>query len=160
MKIKRIVLAVLFIILNIAIFRFSSQDGKTSVSLSDEVTIKAIDKYSEITHKEITISRKKELVKSLRPLVRKTAHFTLYFVMGLLAIMFIWTLELEHPVIYAIVLCACLAACDEAHQLFSAGRTAQVFDVVIDTAGSLVGIGLYRAIHKLMNLKKRTNNEF
>lgn len=154
MKIKRIVLAVLIIVLNIVIFRFSGQDGKTSLNLSDDITMKVIDKYSEITHKKITISRKKELVKSLRTPIRKAAHFSLYFVMGLLAIMFIWALDLDYPIIVSILLCVCLAACDEAHQLFSIGRSAQIFDIVIDTAGSIVGIGFYMIIFKMINLVK------
>jgi VanZ family protein len=40
------------------------------------------------------------------------------------------------------VICVLCAMLDEFHQLFVPGRGAQVKDVIIDTVGAIVGIGV------------------
>lgn len=148
MKIKKTILVVLIIILNSVIFGFSSQDGEKSKSLSDAVAIKVIDTYAEIKNKEITSTRKKEIVKNTRFLVRKLAHFSVYFLMGILVYMLICCYDVKHPII-AIIFCILFATCDEMHQLFSDGRSGRLLDVLIDTYGSLAGILLVRVIYKI-----------
>jgi VanZ family protein len=44
------------------------------------------------------------------------------------------------------VFCILYAISDEVHQLFVLGRGAQVVDVLIDSLGAFVGIGMYRVI--------------
>ena len=72
--------------------------------------------------------------------IRKSAHFTEYFILSLLVLRgiragrsgtrFAWAL-----VVIAIV--ACYASLDELHQRFVPGRTAAVGDVLIDTSGGI-----------------------
>jgi len=74
--------------------------------------------------------------------IRKSAHFFLYFILG--ALMF-WAL---HPavrsqkrrVLISVLIVAGYAALDEFHQSFIPGRSAEVRDVLIDTVGGLAGI--------------------
>ena len=40
------------------------------------------------------------------------------------------------------LLCTCYAATDEFHQIFVPGRTPKVTDVMIDSAGAALGIGM------------------
>lgn len=53
------------------------------------------------------------------------------------------------------------AITDETHQLFVQGRGAQLQDMLIDTAGAMVGIGVYliveRAIKNRQNVSKNTS---
>jgi VanZ family protein len=70
--------------------------------------------------------------------IRKSAHFTEYFIWGLLVLRgiragrpgtrFVWAL-------WVIAIVACYASLDEFHQRFVPGRTPAVRDVLIDTTG-------------------------
>ena len=72
--------------------------------------------------------------------IRKSAHFTEYFILSLLVLRgiragrpgarFAWTLAV-------IAIVACYASLDELHQYFVPGRTAAVGDVLIDTSGGI-----------------------
>src|SRR5271170_6701341 len=76
----------------------------------------------------------------LHHIIRKCAHFTEYFILGLLILRgiragrpgsrFAWALA-------AIAIVACYASLDELHQHFVPGRTAAVGDVLIDTTGGI-----------------------
>lgn len=51
-------------------------------------------------------------------------------------------------IMLSLVFCILYAISDELHQLFVPGRGAQVKDVVIDSSGAVVGIGVYVAAIK------------
>lgn len=81
--------------------------------------------------------------------VRKTAHFTAYFILGVLV---------DHTVrlfferrsisfVLASVISILYAISDEYHQTFIPGRSGEVRDVIIDGFGALCGIFVYRIIH-------------
>ena len=50
----------------------------------------------------------------------------------------------------SLFVCVLYAISDEVHQLFVSGRGAQVKDVLIDSAGAIVGVGLYLVISRIM----------
>ncbi len=72
--------------------------------------------------------------------IRKSAHFTEYFVLGLLVFRGIrgerrgwrssWALA-------TVLVAACYAALDEIHQAFVPGRTASAWDSMLDTTGAI-----------------------
>ena len=73
-------------------------------------------------------------------IVRKTAHFTEYLVLFLLAYnTFKNYLNKRSAIIYSILLTFGYACTDEIHQLFVPGRTGKFRDVLIDTSGSIFG---------------------
>lgn len=77
-------------------------------------------------------------------LVRKTAHFTEYFVLGLIASQ---ALDPKRAVsrgsiAATAVLCAFVPSVDETIQLFVAGRAGQVADVLLDCCGAATAIAL------------------
>lgn len=150
MKCRRITFTMLVILCLCTIFLFSHQIGKTSESISDGFTIKIIEVYSKITHKEISESRKEELVKDLRKYIRKSAHFTIYLLLGIFVYSALRSYGCKHSLLYAFVFCFLYACSDEVHQLFISNRTGRVFDVLIDTVGSCVGIGLVFLFKKLI----------
>lgn len=79
--------------------------------------------------------------------IRKTAHFTEYAVLALLALR---ALKFSRPVDFqnhywqfagwALLITAAYAASDEWHQSFVPGRTASPVDVLIDTTGGLAAL--------------------
>lgn len=77
--------------------------------------------------------------------VRKAAHFFAYFVLGVLAFHAFLKSGVRgwRTVSCALILSVLYAISDEVHQLFVAGRGGQVRDVLIDSAGVIVGILLY-----------------
>lgn len=75
-------------------------------------------------------------------IVRKSAHFFAYFILGMLAYFaFLKSdVHLNRSALYAFFLSVLYAMTDEVHQLFIPGRSGQVQDVLIDSAGAFVGI--------------------
>lgn len=79
-----------------------------------------------------------ESVKTGNFLIRKAAHFTLYFVLGL-GLTGAFHFQKKVPAwIPSLLLGAGFAATDEFHQSFT-GRTAMVEDVVLDSCGVAAG---------------------
>jgi len=52
-------------------------------------------------------------------------------------------------ILFSLGICVLYAVSDEVHQLFVPGRGRQVRDVLIDSAGAIVGIGLYRVVSRI-----------
>lgn len=160
MKTKKIILIMLIILLNGIVFMFSGQTGEKSESLSDTVVIEIIDKYSLVSKNEVSQNKKNEIVKNTRFLVRKGAHFTIYFLMGVLVYILVLCYDVKRPIILTLIVCFEFACFDEIHQLFSAGRSARIFDVGVDTLGSFGGILLVRLInYRKSFLVRRNKNE-
>ncbi|SER69208.1 VanZ family protein [Psychrobacillus sp. OK032] len=124
------------------IFYFSHQPANKSNELSTgitEVIVTAVEKVAP--HSDF-------IFENLNHLVRKNAHFLIYLVLGVLLI---HSLRLRGVGRFkgmglALFICVLYAISDEVHQLFVPGRGAQVRDVLIDSAGAFVGIGVYGAI--------------
>ena len=140
MKSKRITFPLLVVLCACVIFIFSNQVGKTSENISDSFTIKIIDVYTKVIKKEYTEKQKKDLVKDLRKFIRKSAHFTIYLLLGLFSYATLKSYGCKHSIFYSILFCFLYACSDEIHQLFVSDRTGRVFDVFIDTLGASVGI--------------------
>jgi VanZ family protein len=75
-------------------------------------------------------------------------HLSEYAILGVLTTRaLIWQHKPNQKLFaIAIALCAAYALSDEIHQLFVPGRAFQIQDLVIDSAGILIGITLYWAI--------------
>lgn len=84
--------------------------------------------------------------KLLSLIIRKLAHFTEYFILGILVINLIT--KYDKKIIIAILLCIIYATSDEIHQIFVPGRSCQITDIMIDSLGSIMGIYLYKLITK------------
>lgn len=81
--------------------------------------------------------------------IRKSAHFIAYFILGLFMI---HTFRLMYTLTTASVMIAfgmtvLYAISDEVHQRFIPGRSGEVRDVLIDSVGSLMGIGVYLLLY-------------
>ena len=73
--------------------------------------------------------------------VRKLAHFTEYSVLGVLLTTTVYLYTQKRAMTFCISLPSgvLIAVCDELIQIFPAGRSCQVTDMLIDTCGILFG---------------------
>lgn len=153
MKTKRIILYTLLIIVLLTIFVFSGEPGKKSQSTSDKFTSSIIDKVTDITNKDITENKKKDIIVNTRFIVRKIAHFSIYFILGIIVYLIISTYNIKNKVLISIIICCMFGCLDEFHQVFIPGRTARVYDCIIDTIGGMCGIYLLVILKKIRQKK-------
>ncbi|MDW7659044.1 MAG: VanZ family protein [Bacillota bacterium] len=148
------------------IFQMSAQAGPDSNDLSagiTEIIVETIERVSP----QADIS-----VQDLHRFVRKYAHFFSYLVLGLLMVNSLtlsrlyagkkgvapWFTRWPYWRIWLISLgvCVLFAISDEIHQLFVPGRGCQVTDMLIDSGGSTLGIGIYAAVKIIVDRKKKS----
>ena len=93
-------------------------------------------------------------------IVRKTAHFTEYAILGILFFrQFFPQKNGSRYFILAILFSFFYACTDEIHQLFIPGRSGQFTDVLIDTLGALFGcllLVLFRHLRKAWRARHRS----
>ena len=145
-RIKKVILYTITIIWMIVIFMFSNQNAVSSQKTSDIVTEQIINTAEVITKQEITPNKKKNIINDTRFFIRKTAHFTLYFILGILVYLLINEYNISKKIIVSIIICLLYSISDEIHQIFSYERTARLLDILIDTLGSITGIILTQFI--------------
>lgn len=153
MKIKRIIYTCLLIVWMIIIFIFSNQDANKSESTSDKVTSTVIDTVQVVTKQDITKEKKSNLIEKTRVLVRKSAHFFLFLILGILIYLTLSSYSVSKTVLFSIIFCFIYACSDELHQLFTDGRTAKILDICIDTCGSSIAIFCCYLIEKYFKRK-------
>ncbi len=138
---KRILSLVLLCLWMGVIFFFSAQPAKKSSAVSG-----AVQKKVEAVVKKVfpKLDTNKPKTQSLMTrIVRKTAHFCLYFVLGIFALCTAISFRNKKGVwLWALLICVLYAVSDEVHQNFVKGRSCEFFDVCIDTAGALFSITL------------------
>ena len=84
-----------------------------------------------------------ELLYTIHSLIRKTAHFTEYAILGMLWYRAVnstlqnWRLK---AALWAFLLSSIYAATDEFHQTFTMTRDGRVADVMIDSSGALAAV--------------------
>lgn len=155
------ILLVILIILNCAIiFKFSSEVSDDSNQRSGRIVGLLVDIIPGIKDKD---QQEKEYIKEeiLTPIVRKTAHFSIYASMGVLTICFALTYKGTYyqKSLCSLLFCISYSISDEIHQLFVSGRTGQVKDVFIDTLGALTGILVIYIIYRIVKKIKQKNKE-
>lgn len=155
MKLKKIIYPILFMIWIIVIFLFSSQNAVKSESISDKVTSGVIDITETITNQDVKKEKRNTIIEKTRFLIRKLAHFTLYFILGILTYLMLYSYSIKKPILYSILFCLFYACSDEIHQIFSDGRTAKLLDVFIDSIGASIGIVLILIFNKNSTLNNR-----
>lgn len=123
------------ILLMIIIFWFSHQTGTESAGLSTYIVNWLNDSFHIIIPEII---------------MRKAAHMSEY---AILTLTFIYgfsknKLILQKVLLFSLSSTFLYACSDEFHQLFIAGRSGQLVDVLIDTTGGMIAIILFYFIKK------------
>lgn len=129
MKIKKFISWLLFILWLGVIFFFSSQSGSESSNLSNTILMLLPFKISSFA-------------------IRKLAHFTEYFILGLLGMNAINKSGAFHNknIILLSLFILLYALSDEIHQYFVGGRAMRALDVFIDYTGGLVSQVIFKFI--------------
>lgn len=130
------------------IFSFSAQTADESGQLSMLVSEKVVLLLGKLTSGNLDTAQVGVYVDEIHFLVRKMAHFSEYFLLGLTLSLplYVYRLRGFWLVLAAGLFCAGFAGLDEYHQMFVAGRSPALRDVAIDTAGSITGIYMTRII--------------
>nr|WP_297763671.1 VanZ family protein [uncultured Butyrivibrio sp.] len=136
------------IIMMILIFSFSEQDGATSSQLSYQVGVKAFTVANEVFDKGWSSERISQLSEKSQFYIRKTAHFTEYFLLAVSVAfpLYVFGVRGLWLVFFAGGFCVAFAGLDEFHQSFTIGRSPQKRDVMIDSCGVLLGVILTRIV--------------
>lgn len=151
MKVVKICFLVLWMAL---IFSFSNQKDVDSSKVSDGFIDRTVVKIYKIFNENITKEKENEIIEKYTYPIRKLAHYTLYFILGILSFLVVKDYSINKKlIIYSLLICFLYACSDEFHQLFIIGRSARALDVMIDTFGSLCGISIFYIFNKKMSKK-------
>lgn len=87
--------------------------------------------------------------------IRKAAHFSAYMLLGVFAFLALKNSFQKVHFLVVLNICVFYALTDEVHQTYIPGRSGEVRDVLIDSAGALLGISLcYLFVYFYNNLKQ------
>lgn len=148
LKFKKITLILTIIFIMMMINLFSSQPGDKSNNLSKQIT--------KILLSKTKLDNEAEIVNRINAILRKVAHFTLYFCLALVLYIFIYS-NVNKPFIAFIftwTISILYATLDEFYQTGVIGRSGCVRDVKIDSLGALTALIICIAI---FHLKSKRN---
>ena len=139
---KKIIKYILLVLWMSLIFWFSNQSGVDSSETSGSIVMMIVSFLEKISGLTINDS----VISIMCFLIRKLAHFTLYFILGLISILILneYNLSIKHKIIYATMFCLIYACSDEIHQLFVPNREGKLLDVGIDMLGGFLSIFIFR----------------
>lgn len=130
------------------IYRFSAATAAESTVQSDSVVSRVIKAATVL----FGISADSTALWNTEFVVRKLAHFTIFFILGFLLTMLSQTdkrVSLRKCAARALLCGLFGAAFDEWHQCFVPGRSAEVRDVCIDFLGVLTGCTVFCAMRRI-----------
>jgi VanZ family protein len=158
---KKIILWILVIAWSVMIFAFSAEPAESSDETSGRFGKMIIRVAISLNIIDIPVSADGdafiyEMAERINHFVRKTAHFTIYLILGVLSILLADCYkERKKAIIYALIFCLCYAISDEIHQLFVPGRSGEIKDVLLDFSGSVLGVLLLTVMNKLKKVLSR-----
>ena len=162
-NILRAILIILLLATFIRIFCFSNQNGTQSSGVSRKVTEIVTSNIKKVQN--MPKNEKELFLEHTEKIIRKLAHFSIYTVVGLLmmSLMSTYKLKQNKRIWTSLMVGVLYASSDEIHQYFVPGRSAIVFDVMIDSAGVCLGICIVIFVlwiaRKVMERKRGENRE-
>ncbi len=152
MKVLKIILLILWMMI---IFAFSNQKAVDSSNLSSGLIDRTVVKVYKVFYGDISKEKEEVIIEKYSYPIRKLAHYSLYFILGILSFLVIVDYKNNKKLIlYSMFICFLYACTDEFHQLFIDGRSAEIKDVLIDSFGSLTSILLCNFIYLKSKIKK------
>ena len=146
---KKTIFAVLLVLWMGFIFSMSCENAEESSNTSGQTIKVVLSTVPEFEKQPEEV--KVNIIEELQFIVRKSAHFIGYMILGILASgLILYYGNINKKYLLAFLICVIYAISDEIHQLFVPGRSGQVRDVLIDSAGSLLGIILVMAFVKIL----------
>ena len=130
-------------------------NNTTSETTAKENSTNTGNKNNTAAEKDNNTEKKKTSLinsRNLSTIVRKSAHFAEYMVLGI--VLSIMNINLGKPKLITILLiCQSVAVIDEFIQSFS-GRSDKVSDIIIDICGAVTGIVIVFIIYKILKHRK------
>ena len=135
------------------IFSLSSQTADTSSQLSLGISTEIVITVDHILSADLDQPEIETWAQRIHNYVRKTAHFTEYFLLGLALAFPLYIYRLKGKLLFFVSSLSCMffACSDEFHQAFISGRSQELRDVCIDTLGSITGILLFLFISRIIS---------
>ena len=132
------------------IFSFSAQTKEESSAVSEGFSYRLVNTTGVILHLNLDEERLREIANSIEHFVRKGAHMAEYALLAILLYVWIgrWQISRLRKACASGALAILYACSDEFHQLFVAGRAGMVSDVLVDSAGAVLGLALFLFVRK------------
>lgn len=148
---------ILAIIWMCVIFFFSAQTKEESSVVSEGFSYRMVSSTGLLFHLHIDEEQLREIAGAIERFVRKGAHMTEFAILALLLYGWLcrWQLSRLRRAAAATILAVLYACSDEVHQLFVAGRAGRFSDVLIDSAGVVLGMTVFLLILKLAERLRR-----
>lgn len=140
---KIIIYTLLAVLCMITIFCFSSKNTMESNSTSKNIIRYSVRVFEKVINKKVD---EEKVITKLNYPVRKFAHFSIYFLLGIFIYGIFSCAKINHKLLLSMIICVIYASLDETYQLFVYGRTGQVLDVLIDSVGSLISMLIIKVI--------------
>ena len=153
---------VLAVVWMCVIFAFSAQTKEESSAVSVGFSYRMVNTTGLFLHLNLDEEQLREIAGAIEHFVRKGAHMTEYAILAILLYVWIgrWQISRFRKACMSAVLTAFYACSDEFHQLFVAGRAGRVSDVLVDSAGAVLGLALFLFIgtcaSKIVSHSKRS----
>lgn len=146
-KKKEIIISwMLLVIWMIFIFIMSSFNGNISSNQSGSI--------ADLIYNLFNISD----TEKVSLIVRKCAHVSEFFILGILVINLISKYNVKYSYLISFIVCVLYASSDEFHQLFVPGRSGQVTDVLIDMIGTIFSLLIIYLFNKFGRKSISNNN--
>ena len=137
---RRWVLWIITILWAVMIFAFSGQKAEQSNQTSTTVAKKIVAVAPELTFS--TKAENNVARKVMGAILRKAAHFFLFFAFAILIQSLLQTYPklCKYAFLLSLVICVLYAGVDELHQMSVSGRSARWMDIAIDSVGAFLGL--------------------
>ena len=155
LKLYRIFVFICLLGWAVMIFSLSAESADESAETSGGLVEKIIA-FLFPDFDSLSEAAKQKMLDLISFIVRKAAHFTIYAVLGVLALLNTITFKsiaLKYRVLIASLFSLIYAVGDELHQLYVPGRSGEIRDVFIDFSGALSGVVVLLVFKKLCRLQ-------
>lgn len=144
LKRLRIVSVLAAVAIMVVIFVLSSQNGEASDEMSLSLT-------------SILFSSDLDFALLINFLVRKFAHFIEFAVLAVPVYLFAESFRISEALscIYSVLFTSFYAISDEIHQYFVDGRSCQIDDILVDTAGGIFAVVIMHIIFSSLRYKNK-----
>ena len=149
---KKAIFITLTLIWTCIIFTFSLQPADASSELSQGFGRWLVETFCPrlIEYME---SMSQEQLDFWHHILRKCGHFTEYCILGILTGTAVIQTKISKKKLSALGYCVLVASVDETIQLFVSGRSGQITDVMLDSAGALTGVMSILIYYKWFKIK-------
>lgn len=138
----------------LVLWHFSDHNAEQSNTLSRPLAESILSFFG--------VKATQEQIKTANWIVRKAAHFSLFFCLGFGVAGTLQPVVKRRMVTFfcTVAVGVVLAVSDELHQLFSTGRYSSVWDILLDSFGALCGLLIYFAVSIIFRKRKAWRSKF